>query len=72
MTELFQLLTQYIRDLELYGGDIKSDCGQKYIDWDKLNLGASKNASFYVRSNRNYLRFRRVDDKLAFYPLKAN
>ena len=45
--------TIYVRDLELYGGDIKSDSGQEYIDWGELNLGASKNASFYVRSNSN-------------------
>ena len=45
--------TIYVRDLELYGGDIKSNSGEEYIDWGELYLGASKSASFYVRSNSN-------------------
>jgi hypothetical protein len=45
--------TIYVRDLELYGGDIKSNAGEEYIDWGELYLGASKSASFYVRSNSN-------------------
>jgi hypothetical protein len=45
--------TIYVRGLELYGGDIKSESGKVYIDWGELTLGTSKNASFYVRSNSN-------------------
>jgi hypothetical protein len=49
----------YVRGLELYGGDIKSESGHEHIDWGELTLGTSKNASFYVRSTSN------VDVKLA-------
>jgi hypothetical protein len=45
--------TLYVRGLEIYGGDIKSESGNVYIDWGALTLGASKNATFYVRSNSN-------------------
>jgi len=45
--------TIYVRGLEIYGGDAESESGQVYIDWGELTLGASKNASFYVRSNSN-------------------
>ena len=45
--------TIYVRGLELYGGDIKSESGKVYIDWGEFTLGTSKKASFYVRSNSN-------------------
>lgn len=45
--------TIYAIGLEIYGGDIKSESGKDYIDWGELSLGASKSASFYVRSNSN-------------------
>jgi hypothetical protein len=43
----------YVRGLELYGGDIKSESGREYIDWGELTLGSSKNVSFYVLSTSN-------------------
>jgi hypothetical protein len=42
-----------VRGLEIYGGDVKVESEKVYIDWGELSLGASKNASFYVRSNSN-------------------
>jgi len=45
--------TIYVKDLEIYGGDTKSESGKVYIDWGELTLGASKNATFYVRSTSN-------------------
>jgi hypothetical protein len=42
-----------VRGLEIYGGDIKSESGKVYVDWGELTLGASKNASFCVKSNSN-------------------
>jgi hypothetical protein len=45
--------TIYVSDLEIYGGDIKAESGKVYIDWGELTFGASKNATFYVRSTSN-------------------
>jgi hypothetical protein len=45
--------TLYVSGLDIYGGDTESESGNVYIDWGELTLGASKNASFYVRSNSN-------------------
>jgi hypothetical protein len=45
--------TLYVSGLEIYGGDTESESGNVYIDWGELTLGASKTASFYVRSNSN-------------------
>ena len=45
--------TLYVSGLDIYGGDTESDSGNVYIDWGELSLGASKTASFYVRSNSN-------------------
>jgi hypothetical protein len=46
--------TIYVRGLEIYGGDIKSEqSGNVYVDWGELALGASKNATFYVKSTSN-------------------
>jgi hypothetical protein len=45
--------TIYVRGLEIYGGDVKSASGNVYLDWGELSPGASKSASFYVRSTSN-------------------
>ena len=45
--------TIYVSGLEIYGGDIKSESEKVYVDWGELTLGASKNATFYVRSTSN-------------------
>jgi hypothetical protein len=45
--------TIHVRGLEIYGGNITSESGKVYVDWGELTLGASKNASFYVKSNSN-------------------
>jgi hypothetical protein len=45
----------YVRGLEIYGGDIKSEpSGKTYIDWGELTLGSSKNVSLYVKSTSNF------------------
>ncbi|MBN1244250.1 hypothetical protein JXA31_01490 [Candidatus Bathyarchaeota archaeon] len=43
----------YVRGLEIYGGDITSATGNVTVDWGELTLGASKNASFHVKSTSN-------------------
>jgi hypothetical protein len=45
--------TMYVRGLEIYGGDLKSEFEKVYIDWGELTLGASKNASLYIQSTSN-------------------
>jgi hypothetical protein len=44
-----------VQGLEIYGGDIKYDPETEriYVDWGELALGASKNATFYVKSTSN-------------------
>ena len=42
-----------IRSVEAYGGDIKSINGVPTINWGTLQLGDSKNVSFYLRSTSN-------------------
>jgi hypothetical protein len=44
-----------LEGLEIYGGDVKYDLksGAFYVDWGELTLGASKNASFHIKSNSN-------------------
>jgi hypothetical protein len=42
--------TIHVSGLEIYGGDIKSEVGNDYIDWGELSPGDSKKASFYVQS----------------------
>jgi hypothetical protein len=42
-----------LQGLEIYGGDIKVEGENVYVDWGDLTLGASKNASFYVKSTSN-------------------
>ena len=42
-----------VQGLEIYGGDIKSEGANVYVDWGELTLGASKSASFYVKSTSN-------------------
>jgi hypothetical protein len=45
--------TIYVRGLEIYGGDIKSNRGNITVDWGELTLGSIKNASFNVKSTSN-------------------
>jgi len=47
--------TIMVQGLEIYGGDIKYNPASKkvYVDWGELTLGASKNATFNVKSNSN-------------------
>lgn len=42
-----------VQGLEIYGGDITVESGKVYVNWGELTLGASKNASFYVKSSSN-------------------
>jgi hypothetical protein len=42
-----------VQGLEIYGGDIKTEGENVYVDWGELTLGASKKASFYVKSTSN-------------------
>ena len=42
-----------LQGLEIYGGDIKVKGENVYVDWGDLTLGASKIASFYVKSTSN-------------------
>jgi len=45
--------TIHVRGLEIYGGNVTSESGRVYVNWGELTLGASENASFYVKSNSN-------------------
>lgn len=47
--------TVKLQNLEIYSGDVKYDStsGAVYVDWGELTLGASKNATFQVKSNSN-------------------
>ena len=40
----------YVRDLEIYGGDLKYQQGKSSINWGDLGPGASSAVSFYVKS----------------------
>jgi hypothetical protein len=42
-----------VQNLEIYGGDIKTEGDKVYVDWGELTLGASKKVSFYVKSTSN-------------------
>jgi hypothetical protein len=45
--------TIYVKGLEIYGEDIKSEAGKLYVDWGELYLGASASTSFNVQSKSN-------------------
>jgi hypothetical protein len=45
--------TLHVKDLEIYGGNVTAESGKVHIDWGELDLGVSKNVSFYVLSNSN-------------------
>ena len=40
----------YVRGLDVYGGDLKSQSGKSNIDWGELGPGAYSAVSFYVKN----------------------
>jgi len=45
--------TIYVKDLEIYGENIKSEAGKLYVDWGELYPGASTSTSFNVQIKSN-------------------